>query len=149
MYTYEDFMAIDTAYELTDACEEIGIDCKYDRDYICDTYYLQETLRNLIEGYAWEDIADVVRYLSDGSDSDEYYNYDRWETITADDIDTAKEEALDEMHSKEIYLEGDPRTPDVSEDIDFDIVYGYERGNNDGEGFSIANFNIILGGKTE
>lgn len=149
MYTYERFMAIDTAYELAEACKEIGVDCKYDIDYICDTYFLQETLRNLIEDYAWDDIADITRHLSDGSDSDEYYNYDGWEAITADDISTAKEEALNEMHSKEIYLEGDPEALNISDDIDFDIVYGREHNSNSDDGFNVANFNAILGGKTE
>lgn len=150
MYTYEEFESIGNVYDLVDACDEIGIDCKYERDYIYSFDSLQEVLHDYVDRGEWGDLQDAVRYLpSYASDNEDYYNYNNWEAITEGDVVDAIDEAIVEMHRHEIYLEGDPDTPRPCSDDDFDIVYNadsLERGSSE---FNTADFNAILGGIAE
>lgn len=147
MYTYEEFESISNVYDLADACNDIGIGCKYDQDYIYSLDIFQDILHDYVDRGAWSDLQDAVRYLpSYCSDNEEYYNYDGWEAVTESDVSDAIDEAIAEMHKHEIYLEGDPDAPKPCSDDEFDIVYnadGFERNFSE---FNTTDFNAILGG---
>lgn len=127
-WTREEFDNITSWWELRNVCDEYDVDAdSFCVQEIYDVDGIADHIRDLASDYMWGYIYRAVCELMnrDGEDGEAFYMNDdeEFRMLDVGDMETAKEEILENLHSRGIWLDGE-----LDDEEDDDNEEEYEGG---------------------